>query len=87
MAPEIILDQGYSTSVDMWSLGCLIYEMATGYTLFHDENLNKLYEKILFQKIDLNRKECRHLSKELKNMLMHLLNRNPEERMKVEGMI
>jgi len=48
LAPEIILDQGYSKSVDLWSLGCLIYEMATGSKLFHHQNLNKLYEKILF---------------------------------------
>jgi serine/threonine protein kinase len=31
MAPEVLLGKEYSCSVDMWSLGILIYEMLTGY--------------------------------------------------------
>lgn len=34
MAPEIISGKGYSTSVDLWSLGVVIYEFMSGYVPF-----------------------------------------------------
>lgn len=33
-SPEVILGQKYNTSADIWSLGCLIFELATGDYLF-----------------------------------------------------
>ncbi len=33
-APEVILDAGYSTPCDMWSLACMLFELATGAYLF-----------------------------------------------------
>lgn len=43
-SPEIILGMGYSTQIDMWSFGCLLYELYTAYPLFagdteHDQLL------------------------------------------------
>ena len=30
MAPEIVLQKGHERFVDIWSLGCTVYEMLTG---------------------------------------------------------
>ena len=37
-APEVILEVGWSHPCDVWSIGCIMYELATGTTLFqtHD---------------------------------------------------
>jgi len=37
-APEIILGIPYTTSIDMWSLGCILVELFTGYPIFPGEN-------------------------------------------------
>ncbi|XP_075212246.1 dual-specificity tyrosine phosphorylation-regulated kinase 2 isoform X3 [Lycorma delicatula] len=37
-SPEVILGLPYGTSIDMWSLGCILAELYTGYPLFPGEN-------------------------------------------------
>jgi serine/threonine protein kinase len=37
-APEIILGVPYSTAIDMWSLGCILAELASGLPLFPGES-------------------------------------------------
>ena len=51
LAPEILLEQGYDKMVDWWSLGILIFEMATGYRPFSNKNRDKLFEDIREVKI------------------------------------
>lgn len=37
-SPEVILGLNYHMAIDMWSLGCIIAELYTGYPLFPGEN-------------------------------------------------
>ncbi len=37
-APEIMLGIPYATSIDMWSLGCILAELFTGFPIFPGEN-------------------------------------------------
>uniref|UniRef100_A0A8C9VM16 dual-specificity kinase n=1 Tax=Scleropages formosus TaxID=113540 RepID=A0A8C9VM16_SCLFO len=37
-SPEVILGHSYNMAIDMWSLGCILAELYTGYPLFPGEN-------------------------------------------------
>lgn len=41
-APEIILGQAYDCSIDVWSTGCTLYELATGKILFPGRTNNHM---------------------------------------------
>lgn len=43
-APEIVLGIDYSYPVDMWSVGCVLYEMIVGMPLFPAQDENELLE-------------------------------------------
>ncbi|CAH1762009.1 13207_t:CDS:2 [Entrophospora sp. SA101] len=47
LAPELLVGQGYTKTVDWWTLGVLLYEMLTGLPPFYDDNVNEMYRKIL----------------------------------------
>lgn len=36
-APEVILNQGWDNLADIWSIGCILFEMTTAYRLFDPE--------------------------------------------------
>jgi serine/threonine protein kinase len=37
-SPEVILGMNYHMAIDMWSLGCILAELFTGYPIFPGEN-------------------------------------------------
>lgn len=46
-APEVILGISYTTAIDMWSFGCILYELYNGYPLFAGENENEQLQWIM----------------------------------------
>ena len=47
-SPEIILGFPYSTAIDMWSVGCIMYELHTGKPLFNGQSELEQIVKFLF---------------------------------------
>jgi serine/threonine protein kinase len=43
MAPEIILNQTYGFDVDIWSLGCIVYEMKCGEKPYENISYSEVY--------------------------------------------
>lgn len=37
-SPEVIMGMNYNMAIDMWSTGCILAELHTGYPLFPGEN-------------------------------------------------
>jgi eukaryotic-like serine/threonine-protein kinase len=36
-APELVLNAVFNTQVDIWSMGCILFEMSVGHKPFHDD--------------------------------------------------
>ena len=51
MAPEIYENEKYNGSVDVWSLGILLYEMIHGYSPFGSKSIFKIYRNIVEEEI------------------------------------
>ena len=49
-APEVMLEYNkFNNKIDMWSLGCIIYEMVTKIALFRGKNVfDQLYRNYIF---------------------------------------
>ena len=83
LAPEVLLDeQGYTTMVDFWSLGVLVFEMCCGWSPFYAEDTQQMYKNIAFGKVKFPRDA---LSTEGRNFVKGLLNRNPKHRLGANG--
>ncbi|GAA6063112.1 hypothetical protein JCM10212_002634 [Sporobolomyces blumeae] len=78
LAPEVLLDVGYSYPADWWSLGVLLFEMSWGWSPFYAESAVEEYERILKCDIKIPNKEG--YSPELKDLVRKLLNRDPAAR-------
>lgn len=46
-APEVILGCSYDYKIDIWSLGCILAELLTGYVLFQNESVQGLLSRIV----------------------------------------
>lgn len=87
MAPESY-DKRHqiSSKVDVWSLGCVLYELITGKNLFHEGDMKNIIEQ---------QKEKKHISRIKKNIpnktdriiLYHMLRLDPDKRPTVKDII
>ena len=82
MAPELINGEKYSKKVDIWSLGCIIYELCTLNRCFDSNNIIELANKInsgIHGKIDLN-----YYNDYLQDIIDLCLKKNDKERPNIE---
>ena len=83
-SPEVWKDQPYNNKSDIWSLGCVLYEMITLRPPFRAENMEGLYNKVIkgvYGKIP------ERFSNDLSNVLKILLQVNPEFRPSCEQIL
>ncbi|ODQ64800.1 Pkinase-domain-containing protein [Nadsonia fulvescens var. elongata DSM 6958] len=79
-APEIVKDQRYSKSVDMWALGCVLYTILCGFPPFYDESIQDLTEKVSKGQYTFLSPWWDDISDSAKDLVSHLLTVNPEDR-------
>ncbi|KAK4462950.1 kinase-like domain-containing protein [Cladorrhinum samala] len=79
-APEIVKDERYSKSVDMWALGCVLYTLLCGFPPFYDESIEVLTEKVAKGQYTFLSPWWDDISKSAQDLISHLLCVDPEKR-------
>ncbi|KAL2271360.1 hypothetical protein VTJ83DRAFT_731 [Remersonia thermophila] len=79
-APEIVKDERYSKSVDMWALGCVLYTLLCGFPPFYDESIELLTEKVAKGQFTFLSPWWDDISKSAQDLISHLLCVDPEKR-------
>jgi serine/threonine-protein kinase RCK2 len=83
-APEIVKDERYSKSVDMWALGCVLYTLLCGFPPFYDESIQMLTEKVAKGQYSFLSPWWDDISKSAQDLVSHLLTVDPEKRYTIE---
>ncbi|XP_067934855.1 serine/threonine-protein kinase ULK4-like [Watersipora subatra] len=91
MAPEVIQGGPHTMSSDIWSLGCVLYELFTGCKPFEAENFSELVNKIIHLDLPPPSVKGSRLSAkpspDLVDLITGLLKKDPSERSHWEEII
>jgi len=83
-APEIVKDERYSKSVDMWALGCVLYTLLCGFPPFYDESIEVLTEKVAKGQFTFLSPWWDDISQSAQDLISHLLCVDPEKRFTIK---
>ncbi|KAJ9094660.1 MAPK-activated protein kinase Srk1 [Naganishia adeliensis] len=83
-APEIVKDERYSSSVDMWALGCVLYTLLCGFPPFYDESISVLTEKVARGYYTFLSPWWDDISHSAKDLITHLLCVDPRQRYDID---
>ena len=84
MSPEVLGGMKYNSKADIWSLGCVLYELCTLKRAFDARNIPKLIESIIrgeYKPIPT------HFSANVKNLIDRMLKVDPEDRPSIDQII
>ena len=85
-APEVWMEKPYGLKSDIWSLGCVLYEMVTLKCPFSSNNVVELYNKILISDFKLN-KIPKEFSSDLSYIIEHMIKFEPEKRISCDQIL
>jgi fused-like protein len=77
MAPELVQEQSYTHTADLWSLGCILYELYYGQPPFYTNNIYTLIQQIVRDPV----KFPEPISPAFKSFLQGLLTKNANARL------
>lgn len=86
MAPEV-LRRNYGSGVDVWSAGVILYILLCGVPPFWAESEGAIAHAIIKGEVDLERDPWPKISKEAKDLVRDMLEKNPYVRISVDEVL
>ena len=83
-APEVWMEKPYGLKSDIWSLGCVLYEIISLHCPFRGENIVELYNKIIIGEFS---RIPNKFSDELNWIVLHMINSDPNKRLSCEELL
>jgi len=80
MAPEMLMETGYGTKLDVWAAGIICYILLTGCMPFRQKSNMDMFDKIKSGKYSFPSPFWDHVSEEAKDFIRHLLVATPQNR-------
>jgi serine/threonine protein kinase len=77
MAPEIIFKKQQDTSIDVWSLGILLYELLHNKAPYSGRSMMEVSKKIASKQIDFHPE----VPQDAKELILNILKTNPKDRL------
>ena len=85
ISPEMYNNIKYDNKIDIWALGCILFEMATLSVPFHGNNIKSLKKNII--KGHFNDDKLNYYSPDIKHMISLMLNKNYYSRPSIHDII
>ena len=83
MAPEIFENEEYNSSIDIWSLGVLLYEMLHSKSPFVGNSVFKIFKNILKEDIKFKR----DIDPNAADLILRILKTDPNKRPTIEALL
>ncbi|XP_064425478.1 serine/threonine-protein kinase 36 [Latimeria chalumnae] len=77
MSPELVEEKPYDHTSDLWSVGCILYELFVGTPPFYTNSIFQLVSLIIKDPV----KWPKNMSPDFKSLLQGLLTKNPKQRL------
>mmetsp|Transcript_19109 Transcript_19109/g.22031 ORF Transcript_19109/g.22031 Transcript_19109/m.22031 type:complete len:786 (-) Transcript_19109:37-2394(-) len=87
VAPEVLLQKPYDKSVDLWSLGVIIYLLLSGTLPFDDDDDREIARQTIHDEVDFSYHVWKKVGSEVKTMIKKLLDKDKDKRMKLEEVL
>lgn len=83
-APEMFDQREYTCEADMWSVGCVLYQLLTGREAFPEKNRIKLMELVVNEKYEMTEDPWPSISDDAKGLVKGLLVKDQSARLTAE---
>ena len=83
-APEIMNNVPYDSSVDIWSLGVIVYILLCGFRPFESDDRYELYQQVTSGTVEFPSPEWDEISKEAIDFISQMLKIDPTKRITIE---